>query len=333
MKSGTFQSGFSLVELMVGLVISLLATLVIMQVFSAYEGQKRTTTGTADAQTNGTIALYNLERELELGGFPLMPAKNSALECTTLTYGATGITSISPVTITNGASNASDSITVRYGDGQSGGIFTTIGAVVSNTLTVDSSFGCQVGNISLVINGNTCALSTATTIGSTTQITLADVTAAIPGARVSCLGAWNSVTYAINNNNLTRNGVLSISDIVNMQAQYGVSASANSNQITQWVEPTGSTWGAPTIADRNRIKAIRVAIVARNGNMEKTAVTTACSSTTTAAPTGLCAWAGTSTSPAPTIDLSANANWANYRYRVFETIIPLRNMIWSKDTL
>ena len=36
----------------------------------------------------------------------------------------------------------------------------------------------------------------------------------------------------------------------------------------------------------------------------------------------------------PTIDLSpGDANWARYRYRVFETIIPLRNVIWSKDTL
>lgn len=331
--TSTLQSGFSLVEILVGLVISLLACLVIMQVFSAFEGQKRSTTGTADAQTNGTVALYNLERELQLGGYPLMPAKNSALECTTLTYGATGITSISPISITNGASNASDSITVRYGDGQSGGIFTTIGAVVGNTLTVDSNFGCQVGNISMITNGNTCALSTATALTGATEVTLANVTTAVAGARLSCLGTWNTVTYAISNNSLTRNGLLSISDIVNMQAQYGVSATANSNQITQWVEPTGATWGTPTVADRNRIKAIRVAIVARNGNMEKTAVTTACSSTTATAPTGLCAWVGTSTSPAPVIDLSANANWANYRYKVFETIIPLRNMIWSKDTL
>ena len=48
--AGSGQAGFSLVEIMVGLVIGLLATLVILQVFSVYEGQKRTTTGTADAR-------------------------------------------------------------------------------------------------------------------------------------------------------------------------------------------------------------------------------------------------------------------------------------------
>ncbi len=122
--------------------------------------------------------------------------------------------------------------------------------------------------------------------------------------------------------------------VVNLQAQYGIAASANSNQVTQWVDASGGTWAAPTVANRNRIKAIRVAVVARNAKIEPDVVTAACSSTTAAAPTGLCAWAGSVGSPAPTVDLSqGDANWARYRYRVFETIIPLRNVIWAKDTL
>jgi type IV pilus assembly protein PilW len=121
--------------------------------------------------------------------------------------------------------------------------------------------------------------------------------------------------------------------IVNLQVQYGISAAANSNQVVQWVDATGGTWSAPTVADRNRIKSIRIAVVARNAKIETGNVTTACSSTTAAAPTGLCAWEGNVTSPAPVVDLSNGANWARYRYRVFETIIPLRNMIWSRDTL
>ena len=57
-------------------------------------------------------------------------------------------------------------------------------------------------------------------------------------------------------------------------------------------------------------------------------------SLTAAAPTGLCAWEGSATSPAPAIGLSnGDANWNKYRYRVFQTIVPLRNVIWSKDTL
>jgi len=70
------QSGFSLVELMVGLAIGLLATIIIIQVMSVFDAQRRTTTGSADAQTNGGIALYSIARELKMAGLPArkMPA-------------------------------------------------------------------------------------------------------------------------------------------------------------------------------------------------------------------------------------------------------------------
>lgn len=334
MKSGnkyfSQQTGFTLAEIMVGLAVGMLATVVIMQVFSVFETQKRTTTGTADAQTNGGIALYNIGRELQVAGYPLMPVDDSPLECTALTFGATGITSISPVTVTDGTS---DTVTLRYGSSISGGIPSAIGALSGNDVTVDSNFGCQPGDITLVTNGATCAMSSANAVAGTTTVTLADTTAAIAGANLSCLGTWNEITYAATNGELTRNGVPTVTGVANLQAQYGVSNTAASNQITAWVDATGATWAAPSVANRNRIKAVRIAVVARNAKMESANVTAACSSTVAAAPTGLCAWAGSAASPAPAIDLSADANWQRYRYRVFETIIPLRNMIWSKDTL
>jgi type IV pilus assembly protein PilW len=179
-------------------------------------------------------------------------------------------------------------------------------------------------------------------------VTLQNITNVTAGADLSCLGSWNTITYAVSAGNLQRTRQSSnnagtttvtadsVAGIVNMQAQYGISASAASNQVTQWVDATG-TWAPASVglapATRNRIKALRIAVVARNPQMEAAVVTATCSSYTTAAPTGLCAWAGSTASPAPTIDLSADANWARYRYRVYETIIPLRNMIWSKETL
>lgn len=342
------QSGFTLIELMVGLTIGMFVIVIIMQVLSVFEAQKRTTTGTADAQTNGSIALFNIGRELQLAGYPLMPVTNSPLKCTTTTYGATGINDISPVTLTATAAasgvSATDNITLRYGSSAMGGVPTPITALVGSAATVANNFGCNAGDISLITNGTTCALSsiTAVTAASTVPatITLQNTTAAAPGANLACLGAWHEITYRANAGNLERQDgaaaafIPSVAGIVNIQAQYGISAATNSNQIVQWVDPTGGTWAAPTVANRNLIKAVRIAVVARNAKMETTNVTNACSSTTTASPTGLCAWTGSATSPAPTIDLSAfDANWRRYRYRVFENIIPLRNVIWSKSML
>lgn len=344
------QAGFSLVEIMVALVIGLLTTLVIMQVFTFFEGQKRTTTGGADAQTNGSVALYTISRDLQMAGFGLLPSENSPLECNPLpsidhdNNAATAVIDLAPAIITDGgaAAGASDSIAIRYGQSAMAGVPSVISAVVGTVATVDNNLGCAVGDIALLVNGTTCSMTRVTAVSASpsfTGITLQSVTGAAGGVSLSCLGAWQEFRYDVNAGNLRVNGDPRIAGIVNLQAQYGISATANSNQVVQWVDATAATgWNAPSVANRNRIKAIRLAIVARSGVFERTDVSTACSSQTEAGPTGVCAWdatsaAPTNASPAPAIDLSNNADWQRYRYRVFETIIPLRNTIWSWETL
>jgi type IV pilus assembly protein PilW len=359
MKSGKqhatrYQSGLSLVEILVGLLIGLLATLVIMQVFAVFEGQKRTTTGSAEAQTNGSIALHTIEDELKMAGYGLLSSDISPLACTTVNPSPDTPSVISPVIITDGGAGAgaSDSITIRYATSASGGIPSPITAApVGNAVTVANNQGCQAGDTAMLINGTTCSFTQVdpnVVPADTTTITLLDASNASTSAKISCLGSWATTVFRVNpaynpavaaNSQayLERNGTPSVADIVNLQAQYGISATPNSNQVTQWVDATGS-WAAPTVNDRNRIKAIRIAVVARNGLLEKQDVTFACSSLTANSPTGLCAWDATSASPitaspAPAVDLSNDPNWKRYRYRLFETIIPLRNMIWAKGTL
>jgi type IV pilus assembly protein PilW len=177
----------------------------------------------------------------------------------------------------------------------------------------------------LVINGTTCAVTSVTALSGTILITLENTTNATAGSKLACLGNWEEIKYEVtildNKGTLDRIGTPTIADIVNLQAQYGISTSANSNQVTQWVDATGA-WVTPSVTNRNRIKAVRIAIVARNGKYEADNVTTALSS-----------WTGSASSPAPTINLNADTNWQHYRYRVFETIVPLRNVIWAKETL
>lgn len=345
-RNSSRQSGFSLAEIMVGLAIGMLATVVILQVLSVFEAQKRTTTGAGDAQTNGSIALYTLGRDLQMAGYPLLPSgkaggADSPIECTSLTInGAADTTTpnrLSPVAIINATS---DSIVIRYGDSPAGGIPVDITAAPSASTTlpspamdvpVSSNFGCRDRDAVLMFNGATCALSSVPVSGvlstSPNRVIIQDNTAITAGAaaanaKLACLGSWNEITYAVNNGNLERNGQPTVVGIVNLQAQYGISASTSSNRITQWVDATG-TWGAPSTFDRNHIKAVRIAVVARDAKKEPNEVTNA-----------VTAWSDPKHgSSAPTINLSADPDWKKYRYRVFETIIPLRNVIWSKDTL
>lgn len=120
-------------------------------------------------------------------------------------------------------------------------------------------------------------------------------------------------------------------DIVSLQAQYGVSSAAGNMNISNWVQPTSSAgWDAASIdaAKASRILAIRVAIVMRTPKMEGGNVTSTCTNNA-GTNKGPCAWQDTTTDPAPLIDLSSNTNWQRYRYRVFQTIIPLRNVLPS----
>lgn len=342
------QAGFGLVEIMVGMVIGLIATLVIVQVMGLFEGQKRTTSGSADAQTNGSLALYTVQRQMQQAGYalPIYSSLQTAMACVpaTTTDNDTGTANVdlSPVTITDGGNGpdgqdgASDSITIRTGTSAMGGAPIKISSVTGNIIGVTNNLGCSQNDIAIATSGATCQMSKVTNVDpGHTQITLASTNNMAAGAVLSCVGSWTTTTYSVSaDGNLLQNGAPIASGVVNIQAQYGISSAANNNTVVNWVDAKGGTWAAPIITDRNRIKAIRIAIVARNGQLEKTNVTDACTSWTGAVnPTGLCAWEGTSTDPAPKINVSGDANWQRYRYRVFETIVPLRNIIWSKTLI
>ncbi|MBT9523222.1 MAG: PilW family protein [Dechloromonas sp.] len=341
----TAQAGMGLVELMVAMVIGLFTTLVIMQVFSVFEGDKRTTTSGADAQTNGMIALYNIKRQVAMAGFglPTFSTKNPPLQCSDPNLASGGV-NLFPVAIADGgnAAGASDTVSIRIGSSLNGGVpfFAAENAVATNIL-VKNSMACQVNDVAIVSTGTNCTFTKVTAVPDATHVTFqSNVTAAKDSTSIACLGNWTEFSYLVNNGQMrlrtTVNGVnaeaQNVEGIVNIQVQYGVSNAANSNDIAQWVDATGA-WEAPNISTRNRIKAIRVAVVARSGLLERDNVTAVCSSLSSANPTGLCAWEGTAASPAPEIDLSDDANWQRYRYRVYETIVPLRNVIWTRGTM
>lgn len=121
-------------------------------------------------------------------------------------------------------------------------------------------------------------------------------------------------------------------DVVQMQAQYGISASGSSDVVTQWVEASGATWGGtPAVANVARIKALRIVVVTRSREADGSFVSADCTNAAGVANTGPCSFQDAA---APVIDLSATTvasgrTWRHYRYRVLKAVVPLRNVIWS----
>ncbi len=78
------SAGFSLVELMVGVIIAILGSIVIFQVFAVSEKYKRTSVAGSDAQQSGLLGLHSIERDLRMAGYGVNDTTH--MGCNVLAY-------------------------------------------------------------------------------------------------------------------------------------------------------------------------------------------------------------------------------------------------------
>jgi len=111
------ERGFTLVEIMVGMVIAMLGTIIMMQMTSVFEGQKRTTTGGDDAQNAGAIALYSIQQNIQQAGYCFSTGA-SAVQPTHATVGTLRPVMINVGTLANTAIRDAntDTLLVSYGN-------------------------------------------------------------------------------------------------------------------------------------------------------------------------------------------------------------------------
>lgn len=118
-----------------------------------------------------------------------------------------------------------------------------------------------------------------------------------------------------------------ISDIVDLQAQYGKDNGVNNGTITNTsytandgIVDSYDTVTPATAAAWQQVLSVRIGVLARSQNYEKPDPPGGACTATTAAPT----WqGGTFTLP--------DGIPSCYKYRAFETVVPLRNMIWRQS--
>lgn len=392
------ESGFSLIEIMVGMVIGMLGIIAMMQVASLSEAQRRSTVGGGDALNSGAIVLYGLQREVDQAGLGI--SDSSLVGCDVQLPTGVTLATMAPVTINHpsitGQDANTDTLLIVYGNGngtpqgdvinsQPATIAVPVAANSPDIYNVSTSAGFCPNGVSPTVLSNDCQNNPASPIpppdrviavsanlqniprptcaaasrlvmtqvvwsdrnSSNVIVTSGQGQVGMSGGRLFNMGrAPSIIAYAIRSGRLTRcdylvNNCGSASnntrtdvwipvanDIVSLRAEYGRDTLTPVNATTGPVNAVLDTFDQTQPATNcawTRVTSVRMALVARGGYDKS-------------APTYIVpVWAGStvnsSTPPLnPTafpINLSAVTDWRNYRYKVFETVIPIRNMVWN----
>lgn len=352
--------GVTLIELMVGLVLGLVVTLVVAQVMSFAEGQKRITTGGADAQVNGALALYTLQREIQMAGYGLTGSR-AVLGCPIKAKHATGgdfTWPLVPVTITNGANGAPDQInlisasrpfsvpllvTVDHAkDGDRFVVRSPIGAAVGDLMVaVPDPFDaatdwCTAFNVSAINGSNQLVHAT----GANGKWNQAGASSIMPdagypaGTTIVNAGQLINRTFEVTGAQTLRQrtldtGSAALTDqdlfpqIVNLQAMYG------KDTDNDGVVDTYDNVAPTTNAAWRQVLAVRMAVVARSASYQKDEVTQAEPRWDVGSDTNVAGAAACGTSQCVTLKVDTLADWKHYRYTVYDVIAPLRNLLWA----
>jgi len=347
------QAGIGLIEILVGIVISMLMVLMIYQVYEISEGQKRTITAASDAQQNASYGLFLIGQDL-MGAGQVVSASTTALA------GCAMMRPIPAVIAAGATDNDPDTITVLYGGSSALSTPTPLlnnpamGASPPGAFVVAGPVGFSPNDIVVAVQGTNCTLSIVNaggiSVGAGTGIaTINHTLTATPGNNTTT--TYNAVTASLINlgqaatpgqparfgqtlysvdaatNTLQTQALLPtvqpgapvVSHVVNLKAQFGIDTN-NDGSVDAWQPATGN-WSATNLplqpqATWQQIRAVRVAIVTRSDQYEVDPVT----------PGPLDMFCV----PGPcSVSMTLTADQQHYRYKVLETTIAFRNAVWN----
>ncbi|WP_411879055.1 PilW family protein [Polaromonas sp. YR568] len=112
-------------------------------------------------------------------------------------------------------------------------------------------------------------------------------------------------------------------NIVNLKAMYGKDTNGDS-LVDTWDNTTPTT-----NAGWLQVVAVRIAVVARSVQYEKEEVTTSNPLWDVGAALTVAGTATCGTSKCLSLKVDNLTDWKHYRYKIFDTVIPLRNMLWN----
>ncbi len=338
------QRGFSLIEVLIGMLIAMIGVVIMMEVLLTSEDRTRTGTGGNEALSNGAVMMHMMQRDLVQAGYGINAM--TLLGCN-LTLPNTKVITLAPVVINPpvalipvGDANT-DTMVVFYGNDNGQPEGNIVYSVDGSEYTVQAPSAFEVGD---KVVASTGACGTGLTLAEVTAVGPMTVTvnAAVAGATVlHNMGKTpRIVAYAVRNGALTSCDLMAAGldcsvdnavnwpaiggNIVSLRAQYGHdTVNPMDGAIDSW-----SRTSPTTACGWARSPGVRFVLVARSTQYETEISATGqrVAAVVTGDPP---AWAGTDDGleVAP-VDLSAEPAWQSYRYRTFENLAPTRNVVW-----
>lgn len=373
--------GFSLVEILVGVAIGVVGMLVIFKTIATWDTHTRSTSAGSDAQSAGALAMFNLERDIKQAGQgfmgigpapapPAPPAPNSlgcAVNGVDTQTGRNLAFNMVPVEIVL-TGGQPDTINVLYGNSPFFVSEERFALGTATTKQLARGNGFKTGDLAIAAVGMNCNLLQVTddtgairTITHAAGVTFPNfyavpaapmvarynssaLPALGPDGTIYSLGptprraSWVIDTAA---GNLTSTELFGGAPafvvgegVVNMKALYGLDADGD-RRVDSWTNVAPADWA--------QVLSVRVAMLVRSRQFERTADQSA-SGVPAAVTPNVPNWSGDALGLPNTafvmtnVDGSPDAfgpndpnplNWRFYRYRVYEKEIPLRNVIWG----
>ena len=377
------QQGFSLIDIMVGIVIALVAMLVVYQVFAVGEQFKRNTTSIGEAQVNGLLASFALGIQLANSGNALAVAAQDLISCEDHALTEPDLTKrfakswrpLPVLVFDSGSADTPDSFLVSYSmssnivapaqvidaskgnyvvqspngfhSTKSGDLWDDLVVAIEKTPNATVPGQCVAARVTNVApsanpactSAQGCVELTVTgaplnpsfsvfNMGAAEDVQKLAYEVVQEGTSKPCAPTTPPTPCALRSTRLIDNtGALAAvtnplaSNIVNLKVQYGIDTDSD-GLLDGWVPATGQ-WAPDAmtqagVAKINQIKAVRIGVIVRSEQFDK---------------------GFTQDVPWSMFDGTLNGTFkqsvsppGNWRYRVYETVIPLRNEIWNKQS-
>jgi|GEM_PF-4114344 len=243
------QRGLSLIELMIGIALSLLILTAVLYSFAGSQASYRYLTSFSAVQESGRIALELLNRDIRMAG------NSGCGNVNYLDHRSPTIFSNNIVLETAPGAGASDGITIRYGSGATTTVTLSPADNIFGVADIDALGTVDVGDRLLLSDCLTTEVLTIAAMGANSITTEKNLSHGFkPGTVVMRL---EIVTYTVAGSELRRNGQAVAAGVTDMQLLYGIAGAADRAALG-YIEK-------PTAADAALAVAVRVALTVADG--------------------------------------------------------------------